>query len=824
MFIGLDTRMTLFRWLHLLMWLGCTAMASAQNVIHHGPTVEVQVQRGDVVLPISLVNKLHAGDRLLVRPDSSTLTKDGWVLLLARVSLTGNQVESKHFEVSDLKAPAELEITAENQVAVIMLAPQLRNLFGLYTSLSESASLLNDVLRADPQRFYELQKVDQINQAIQAISQGLTKRMAGARPQEAVQAARDLAAKFGVRTIDADCLRNEVVNTECVATQIVINKDFSLPSSSDLSAMVGNKKAVDFNSFLLSNVRMFSEASDFLSNKYRDSYDFAPTFGRRQATSNRIDLYSIARFRKGNVKTAYIYVPSWFNGNMPVLQTQEKTSSCFNRGELQLQITGKLPLLSYWHDWQMKVSDPLQNLDLGAATGISFDPDSARLSFDALTFDEPAYPASNEVLVNLSARFGFDYIKLKPVRMRLPTKEPSAFMQALDGTQDLIAGEETELALRDAALTACVQRMELELPDGKKLHTEAANPTRLAVDLRKFSAASLNLVIHQVGVSALTLPLRILPAKARVTRIEHAQSDQFVTVYGTQLDRISRIEIGRASCAVNATAPGKTGESTLVLACAGDVSDNSNLPDKAMVVHHNEEPRAVRVPLTKIATKPRVSISSSSKNAVVVSPSAKALQWNLSPSDAYFSEDSGLNLLLQAQAPYSLVRGSYVLQLRFQDDPQTDSHPISTSLIADFAHNELRTRSPVTFAQSELPSVVNPLEYRIVHNPSGLASDWQSLGRQVILLPDFQGAMCAPEGQALWLNGKRLDLIDAVLTGVDSAAQFEPVKLVSCPKGLCLSLPNTVRDSSVQIRMRWIDDHVFNVRLPQPSKTCEAAH
>jgi hypothetical protein len=186
-----------YRVLLLLCWLALASASWAQNVIHHGPILDVQVQRGDERLPMASVNRLRQGDRLLVRPDSGTLSKDGWVLLLARVSPTGNQVVSKHFEVSDLNAPAELEITADNQVAVIMLAPQLRNLFGLYTSLSESATLLNEVLRGDPQRFYELQKVDQINQAIQAISQGLTKRMASSKPQESIQAARDLAGKFG---------------------------------------------------------------------------------------------------------------------------------------------------------------------------------------------------------------------------------------------------------------------------------------------------------------------------------------------------------------------------------------------------------------------------------------------------------------------------------------------------------------------------------------------------------------------------------------------------------------------------------------------------
>ena len=225
--------MKLFHKFLALIWLLASTAAWTQDVIHHGPVLDIQVRRGDSQLPLALVDKLRKGDRLLVRPDAETLAKGDWVLLLARVSPTGNQVVSQHFEVADLRSPAELEITADNQAPVIMLAPQLRNLFGLYTSLHESASLLNEVLRADPQRFFDLQKVDQINQAILAISQGLSKRVSGRKPQEAIQAARELAAKFGVSNLEPECIKNDAVNTECVATQIVFAKDFVLPSNGD---------------------------------------------------------------------------------------------------------------------------------------------------------------------------------------------------------------------------------------------------------------------------------------------------------------------------------------------------------------------------------------------------------------------------------------------------------------------------------------------------------------------------------------------------------------------------------------------------------------
>jgi hypothetical protein len=226
----------------------------------------------------------------------------------------------------------------------------------------------------------------------------------------------------------------------------------------------------------------------------------------------------------------------------------------------------------------------------------------------------------------------------------------------------------------------------------------------------------------------------------------------------------------------------------------------------------------MRVALSKTATQPRFAISEQAPNAIVVSPSTKALLWGLSPTGSYMSEDSGLNLLLQAQAPYALVRGTYILQLRFKNDPQTEAKPIQASLIADFAHNELRTRNPVSFAQAELPSVVNPLEYRISHQPSGLSNEWQSLPRQVLWLPELQGATCAPQGHGIWVQGKRLDLIDAVRMGTDG--DFQSAQLVSCPKGLCLNLPTSAAESQLTVRLRWVDDRLFQPNIPNIKQAC----
>ncbi|MFM6991921.1 MAG: hypothetical protein ACKOWD_11665 [Rhodoferax sp.] len=283
--------------------------AQAEGLIHHGPRLDIQIQRGSERLSIFKVNQLRQGDKVLVRPVQSSMAKGDWVLMLGRISPAGNEVQTKAFDLARLEGFAELEITANEQVPVILLAPQLRNMFGLYTSFVESELLLKEVIQSDPQRFYDLQKVDQVNQAITALTQGLDQLVVNRNPEQAMASAKAMAFKFGVSQVDPDCFKGNAVNTQCVAMSMVANKDFVLPTSSDLGMLVGSKGAADLTKFLTDKLGIFSDASDFLTHKFRDQYDFATTFGRPLAGTQQTELFSLARFRNGHIKTAYVYPP-----------------------------------------------------------------------------------------------------------------------------------------------------------------------------------------------------------------------------------------------------------------------------------------------------------------------------------------------------------------------------------------------------------------------------------------------------------------------------------------------------------------------------------
>jgi hypothetical protein len=807
-----------------------TALAAGErDVIHHGPALDVQIERGSTRLPLSLVNRLRAGDRVLVRPEKDTIAKGDWVLLLARVSARGNQVQSQHFDLAKLTDHAAIEITDDGQVPVIMLAPQLRNLFGLNTSLLESSRLLDEVLRADPQRFHDLQRADQINQAIQALSRGIERRVSGQQHAQAVQAAREVAARFGVRQVDDECFKTQTVNTECVATSIVANRDFVLPGAKDLSEMIGLRKGADLNSFLTAELRVLSQATEYLGSKYRDTYDFAPTFGRRQPRGSRVELFSIARFRSGSIKTAYIYVPSWFAGQVPRLRPGDGLAPCYAAGRLPMQVIGTLPLGNYWHDWLMTVTDPSDDQTLVEVEGLRFDPDSGTFRFDAAFTDIPAARRGNSVKVTLSGQFGFDPVDVDTIEMMLPLRTARQVTDAIKGLDQLAAGERLRLALSDASAGACVTGMTLETAQGAIFRSNPDTAATLDLDLSVASAGTAQLSVLQYGVAPLVVPLRIRPAAARIEQLEHADLDDKLTVRGSRLERIANIEVGGMICdpsGVIASSPRAAGDSaSLQLICRGGSFENDRLPDQAIIHHRDGEPRAFSVPLRKSAAKPAVRLMSDTPTGLLVTPSAKALQWQLSPQETYLTEDSGLSLLLQTIPPYRLARSAYQLQLRVADDPRSDREPFTAALIADFSHDELRTRNPLNFQRDLLPSVVNPLEFRVMHQASQLVSDWQPIGRSVVLLPDLDKASCSPDGSTLWISGRNLDLIDGIR--VDDPAQgvpnpvFAPPSFDPCPNGLCLRLPAGAEVAGrIQVRLRWVSGRDFSVRIPPADLAC----
>ena len=813
------------RMVGVLLTLGVSATFAADQSLYQGPVLDISVQRGEQRLPLAWVDHLQKGDRIWVNAQADSLAKGDWLMLLATISPSGNRVKTVSFDLSREKIEPVIDIGDDQQVPVVVLAPQLRNMFGLYTSYSESADLLREAVKSDPQRFFELQKLDQINQAISALREGLDQVLQNTSAEGAVAATQALAAKFGVKTIDPECFKNNQVNTQCVALSMVSNRDFVVPSNQDLSSMVGAQKAADLTGFLASSLHLFSAAGDFLADKFRDQYDFAPSFARSVGKAQKRQLFSLVRFRNGNVKTAYVYAPAWFVGAMPKVTWSDQSSACLFHGQLKAGLQGHLSVVNYWHDWTMSVLDE-QGQAVLTTDDLVFKPDLGRLDLGLQAQKDLHGLAGSMASVQLRAHYAFEPLSWPVFQSALPLA--GDLTDSLQGLSTLVSGELASLSWADPISAPCVDQVTLQPPRSPPLAAKTVGPGHWQLDLSATLPGDAQIKIAQFGVPAEVLPVRILNPMAHIKAIVHADLDSHLLVQGEHLERLQKLSWDETNCwPMDKSLKPDMNLQSRSMSCDQDIRLNDKLPDRVLVSYPDNEPLPMLFKLTKSQAAPQLVIPPASSNALLTHPSPMALQWGLGPLDAWLSQDSGLSFLFRAEAGYQLGKGSYRLELKFQDDPLTEQKPIRVALISDPAHNELRTRSPVSFKDRAMPSVINPLEWRVVQETTELAGPWQTVNRSVLVLPELQSLTCANRSNTYWLHGNQLDLIDSVQ--FDSSDNFEkpeepalvaplssPV-LEACSDGLCLRVAGPAKSDHLRVALHWVDERIFHVKMQAPN-------
>lgn len=775
------------------------------NISHLGPTITVTVQRGAISLPIYWVNHLRKGDKLIVTTDQAQKTDMKWLLLLATITPITNLVTTRPFDLSGDTKSASITIDSDDQTPIIVIAPQVRTMFGIHTSFSESSRLISDAIQTDPQRFIDLQKIDQINHAINYLLHVLNALIQTKKADQAVDATKTLAAKFGVKYVDPDCFKDSSVNTKCVAAYIVSSADLTVPSDDIWSAAGPNPDSVKLPTDFFDGLKLMTETSTYLANKYGDNYDFAPSLGQRLGASAIVQLFTNARFKSGDIKTAYVYVPGWFDGKTPEIRLDNKTASCLTKKEMTASVKGNLPLLNYWHDWNLVLREHDSDKVLANYQTVDFKPDAGLFTVD---YNDADLPFNGQILdATLTGKFGFADVKINSFRVTLPTNDN--LRNQVSGLENLISGEQATLAMKVKNGNTCIEQMNLQMNNKLIATTKGASPfTELHADLSKIDPGAATLEIQQYGAPKQEIIVSIFKRKAHLKKISHHDLETILTVSGDNLDRIDLIQLANnLTChplGEPVSAPSR------IFECPAEMALNANFPDKVTIQYQNFEPAAFDFPVSKMTVRPHMVIDGA--NAIITTLSATALQWNLSQTDQFVSADSGMGFLLHAYGGYKLSRGAYQLQLKFSDDLQTESAPISIPLMSDLAHNELRTKKPVTFESISLPSMVNPVWYRVQHQPSGLTGDWQPLNRSIIYLPQLTALSCT--ANATLVHGTPLELIDWASASDPDGNDLPKSVMTQCDKDQCLELNEIVRSNTLKVKLHWIDNRLFDVNFP----------
>lgn len=808
----LDKLPTLAASIILALAFTATAKDSPTDAARHlGPSLSVHVQRGEQRLPIYLVDHLHKGDKLLVTPDAIENKDNKWLLVMATINPAGNKVEAKKFDLSEHVEDASIDISADNLVPMFVVAPQVKTLFGLHTSFGESASLITDAIKADPQRFVDLQKVDQVDRAIALISSALEHIVQTTKPEDAVTASKALASQFGVKYVDPSCFKDNTINARCVVTSIISSDDLIMPADRTWAADGPNADAAKVPTDIFANLKLVTEATTYLANKYGDNYTFAPSSGLHQPNTGtgEIQLYTNARFKSGDVKTAYVYVPSWFGGKRPDLVLSTKAAICANHGELTLSVKGVLPLTNYWHDMVLNLRESGDGGSSAHIGNLSFKPETGKVSFDLKNSDHDLGMAGRIMDATLVGKYSFSMLPSLGFKLALPGNDN--LLANIAGLDNLIAGEHAKLSLQGADGGACVEHLAFSV-DGKTLAASSTdNPNELALDLERTSAGPATLEVSQFGLPKQSVAVMIKPRKVHVSQLTHFDMENRLIVHGEHLERIESIQAGHATCVPNKdTTENET--TAREFTCPSDIASNNVFPNTVSIRHLDNNPAMFDVSVSKTGARPH--LLADGVNAIVTLPSTKALQWDLAVDDKFVADDASLSILLHAVSGYKLSKGSYVLQLKFSEDGAVENSMSAIPLIADLTHNELRTRNPISFGKLQLPGVINPIWYRVMHQPSGLIGDWEAMNRSVVYFPQFSNLSCSADGKTMLIHGNQLETIDWVTPDLKASnTSNKAAPLVRCDQSLCLGVPKLGPENKLRVKVHWIDDRLFNVQF-----------
>jgi len=273
--------------------------------------------------------------------------------------------------------------------------------------------------------------------------------------------------------------------------------------------------------------------------------------------------------------------------------------------------------------------------------------------------------------------------------------------------------------------------------------------------------------------------------------------------------------------------------------CDNDIADKtSRQGDAELVIKGHDLP--LKFPVKVRPARPNLALAQDARS-IVIRPGPQSKAWGLHQQGKLVTVDSRLSLLFKANASYKLQKGACSLAMRLVADAGASPAIELGPLLIDHRSQELRTRQAVSLEKVELPGVLSRIEYQVRHEESQLASDWQSLGIDVLMVPELDTVTCSLEPGVLWLSDNSLELIDQAEIKLDhSEPTIDPdmtkalttAILEACPHGLCLALQDPLNQGAQQmsqhvqqsghmldlfIRLRWIDK-TFKMKFARPRK------
>ncbi|MGB9196438.1 MAG: hypothetical protein WCB53_05865 [Terriglobales bacterium] len=769
-----------------------------------GPKLEVRVHRESVVLPISEVPNLQAGDRLWVHPDLPDDQSVHYLMVIAFLRGATNPPPDSWFTpIETWNRPvreegAYITVPEGAEEALVMLAPETGGAF----------STLRRAVRGKPGAFVRAaQDLEQASFDRARLEKYLeaVRESAASNPEQLKTRTTLLAHSLNIR-LDQQCFDKPTAQQAPCLTQNTDQLVLDDARSQTMVATLTSGTSTDLMSQLSSTptarsgyyspyVGAIVDLAKILGATHTAQYQYIPALASPKQDEMNLRLNNPPSFR--NPKSVLVIgLPPVHPTPLPTLRAENPTQVlCASKERLVLPVDND-PLAfatEMGHNFVLRVGTKNGSVDLPA------EPDAANGGFVVKTEALQDAVTNNEELSGvLRGSWGFQ--TYEGPRFRLRTSHPVQWIVASKDASALIIGREDTLHLQGGD-SCCVQEVSLVDQQGKHLEAHwkitKVDELEVQVPLQGAPAGSLTMMVKKFGLrEADEIHLHTYAEAGRLDGFTIHAGDSEGVLKGTRLDQVLELEAGPLRFKPTALSRANQHDE-LTLTSEEPIASALLQPDQAITVQVTlKDGRVLDLRSSVAARRPNVSvISKSVQYDDTLPPSLVRLS---DPEE--LPQEARLNFFVKSQVPDAF--------------PPTEKIEVATAddsfhVLLSFKEGNLTLQdSKTVFAVLDPmrllgPSAFGPLKFRPV-TADGVEGDWQPL-IELVRVPALKGVRCASlRERQCTLSGDKLFLIDQVSSDPDFANAVtvpdgfaETTLLIPPPKGKTLYLK--LRDNPISI-------------------------
>lgn len=762
-----------------------------------GPTLDMVIARGKIILPASEVPNLAEGDRIWIKPEFPDTQSAHYLMVATFLSGPTNPPPEEWFFTCKTwtgKCAREgltVTVPAGAKQALVFLAPETSGDFkGIVGAVRGRPGAFVRATQDLNQAQLDRSRLERYLAAVHALERGDPAALREAAPL----LARSLAIKVDEKCLDripqlqAACLTQNQDglilsdgHSMSIAETLTSGPVADLVMAASVTPELGYGVYSPYVASVLDLVRIFDSFSTA-------QYQYIPALTSHRGDKLALTLNTPPSFHDPK-SVLVVALPAIDTPQLPPLRAVNPADIyCASRDELVLPVEGAPLAFStrYAHD----ITLTLKNQD-GKTVRLPAHADAARGGYVVHTSGLRAAALGNSLTGTLEGWWGFDLYRGPGFELR--NARSVAWSLAPDDVDALIVGRPDTIHLQ-ADSVSCVDRIMLRDATGKELQAQwkTLRPGKVEVTLPLQNAepGAMTVLVAQSGLKEPhPIPIQVFSSAARLDGFVIHAGDGQGLLKGSRLDQVASLDLNGVRFVPGALSTQGSADELLMQAedaqLASQLSGSGQVPAQVAL----KDGRTISATATIDAPRPRVVLIGKS---VMRPQSAAASRIDLGHPDQ-LPQDARLVFSIRAQAPAAFSRNQ-VIDVAAADESFATQLSIGNGGIRlENTRVALATLDP---AKAFGFSAFGPLKFRA--RIGDVAGDWQPLAN-LVRLPQLGALQCPQESErACKLSGADLFLIEAV-SGSDAFEQ--PVQVSEGFPGASLPVPHP-QDGRLYIRLR----------------------